>query len=192
MQLRQSESFGIFYQHYYRVRHIHADFYDNCGNKKLYLAALEFFHNLGLFRGLHLAVEQTHAVILERVILYEFIVLGRGQYAVKFTFLDKRAYYVSLPALVKMFLDVVPGPLPDSAVDFVCLYGDSALGKFVDYGDVKISVDGPGQCSRDGCRGHDEHMHSARLFLESGALTDAESVLFIGYRQTEVFKLHTV
>ena len=66
MQLRQSEAFGVLYDHKCGVRNVHADLNDRCRDENIEPACGELTHDGVFFGGLHLAVHASDVKFRER------------------------------------------------------------------------------------------------------------------------------
>ena len=188
MQLRKAEPFRVLDEHDDRVRHIDTDFDDDGGDEKLDVSLQELLHDLVLFGGLHLTVEQSHAVVFKSTFGDLVVVFRGGDQFLGLALLDQRTDDVPLPPLVEELFDVSVRPLPDGGVDAVGLDGLPPLREFVDDGDVEVSVDGEGQRSRDGGGRHDHDMGAVALFGQRASLPDPEPVLLIGDDEAQFIK----
>lgn len=192
MELGEAEAGGVMDDHDGGVGDVDADFDDGGGDEGLDFVVTKLAHDGVLGFGIDAAVEESDVVFFEA--FAPGGVSGDGGAGVEFFgFFDERMDDVSLAALVELGFeeggDVLEfGGVADGRDDFATF-----ARAFVDGGDIEVAVEREGERARDGGGGHDEHIgDGVALGDESGALGDAEFVLFVDDGEAELRKADAV
>ena len=149
--------------------------------------------HLGVLLGrLHLSVDHHHAVRREHL-SHKVVPLLEALEVDLLIFLNQRVHDVDLPSLGQL--------LAGHAVDLVALVvvaeqrpdRFAAGWQLVDHRHIEVAIDRHGQCARDRCRRHHQHMRHAGAFApEACALHHAEAVLLVDHHHPQRAKLHIV
>ena len=151
VELRESESVGVFDNHDGRIGHINAHFDDRGGDKHVYIARFECLHHAFFVGGLHFSVEESDGEFGEHF-CGEFLVFGFGgfDFGERGGFFDERQNDKNLPT----FFDFLSRESEDgfSRVarrgDFGG-DGDAIFGQFIEYGNIEIAKERDGECARN-------------------------------------------
>ena len=167
VELRESESVGVFDNHDGRIGHINAHFDDRGGDKHVYIARFECLHHAFFVGGLHFSVEESDGEFGE-YFCREFLMFGFGgfDFGERGGFFDEGQDDKNLPT----FFDFLSRESEDgfSRVarrgDFGG-DGDAIFGHFVEYGNIEIAKEGDGECARNRRCGEGEKVR--RCFWQS-------------------------
>ncbi len=187
VQLRQAEAIGIENRHERGVRDIDADFDDGGGDEGVKFPVAEGRHDVGALLTIHAAMHEADAETLKFVRLdtlinmlrarCRLIVVGLGEF-------DARADEIGLAAFAQLLAEKIPGLVRAVAVNAA---GDDALAagrKLGHDGEIKVAELGEAETAGDGRGSHDEDMRLLHAGGESGALANAEAVLFVDDGET--------
>ena len=193
VQGRQAEPLGVLNDHDRGVGHIDADLDDGGRDQHIQLSCLEFLHDLVLFLGLELAVQQADAAAGQQRTGGLGIIGRHGlQTAGGLVFLNGRADDVHLMPGLDLLVEKAVHVPPLFAGDEPCLDRLAAGGQLVQHGDVEVAVHQKPQRARDGRCAHDQQMRALRLTGQQAALPHAEAVLLVHNGKAEIFKFHRI
>lgn len=103
MQLTEAEALGILNDHQRRVRHIHADLHDRCGDENIVVSRAERAQRRVLFRAFHPSVHQSDAKLRERLVPQRLRPALGGFHGVLLAVLHSRADDIDLMAPAHCF-----------------------------------------------------------------------------------------
>ena len=190
MELGQTEAFCTFDDHHRGVGYVHADFYDRGGHEDVRLAVGEELHVESLVLVFLLSVHHCRDELRRlEIVNYRTVSLLEILVVECFGFFDKGIYDECLTALADFAFDEVVHPVTLSFSYVDCLYRLAARGKFVYHGYVQVTVQGHGQCTRNGCGRHDEDVRRLGCFeSQSCPLVHTETVLLVDDYESEAGK----
>ena len=192
MQLRKTEAFRIFDDHDGGIGNVHANFDDGGGNQNVGFMAGEGGHDGFLFFGLHFSVHKSHFQIGENLRLQHFCIFRHGfslvgQFVIHF---HHGADDVGLSSFGHKFADEVVQAGMIAGGDGIGFNRLSAGRKLINDRNIQIAV--KDQCQRTGnrCSRHDKGMGMLTLIGKRGALSNAETMLFVGDHKAQICKFY--
>ena len=193
MKLRKAEAFGVFDNHYRRIRNVDSDLDHRRRNKKVDISLREGTHYLVLFLRLHFSVKQAESVILKLVFRKGLeIFLGRNKASFVLSLFDQGTDDIALMTRFNMLLYIVIDPFVVGGADTVGIDRLTALRIFVDDRNVKVSVQYEGKGAGYRRSRHNENVWRFSLRGKDRPLLNAEAVLLVGYNKSEIFKINVI
>ena len=191
MQLAEAETIGVFNDHQRRVGDVHTDLDHRCGDQDLRLPGHKGGHHGVLVPRLHLPVHAGDVELRKALLQVLRVFLGRFELDRQLLiFLHHGADDKDLTPPVAEFADEAVEPRPIALVHGEGIHLLPSRRELIHDGDVQVTVNDQGQCAGDRGRGHDQHVGPPGFPDESGALLDAETVLFVRDDQAEIAVLH--
>ena len=184
MQLRQSERLRVLDEHHRRVRHVHADFDQRCGEQHIHAILTELRHHRFFLRRLHATVQQPH--IERREFVFQRLKLFSHRFQSVRVFFHARINHVSLPTFGESLPDELPHLRQLVARTNKRLHATAPCGHLINRGQIQITVKRETQRARNRRGRQHEQMRIISFTHELFALRDTKLVLLINDHEAEL------
>ena len=185
VQLSQTEPLGVFNHHDSSIRNIDAHFYDCRGNKDLYISFRKALHDFLFFIRWHPAVQSRNFEPVTEIFPKHVTVLENVLTGSIFARFNHRTDYIYLPSLQDLFFNELVCSLSVFRPYNAVLYRQTFGGKFIQHGDIQITIQNHRQCARDRSCTHNQYVRSRSLGRQHASLSHSEPMLFIRYDKTK-------
>ena len=191
VQLSQPKMLRVLDEHHRRVRHVHTDLDERCGDERPDFVCAKIRHHAFLLCRLDASVQQADFESRQRALHVFKLLRHRLDVLVRVRHVHARINNVSLPPAGNFLADEIKNlrqlvRRPHKGFDFA-----TTAGQFVNHRDIEVAVKRQAERSRNRRGRHHEQMRIIPFAHQRFALRHAKLVLLVHDDETKLGQLET-